>query len=72
MKTAYETLTDPDARRRYDADHSIRRLGFFRDVEEADGEEVGRQADPWEAHRWVQVQEHGLCVCVLHAGKRAW
>ena len=72
---AYETLSDPDARAAYDASHSLRRLNFFRDVDE-DGAGSGsrrqqrggwgvpadpQQADdPFEIHRC----DGTVCVCV--------
>lgn len=67
VKAAYETLADPDARAAYDAAHSLRRLNFFRDVDEAGAPPGERRrggwgaptdpfADPFEVHRraWAE------------------
>eukprot|EP00197_Chlamydomonas_leiostraca_P004526 CAMPEP_0202862074 /NCGR_PEP_ID=MMETSP1391-20130828/3249_1 /ASSEMBLY_ACC=CAM_ASM_000867 /TAXON_ID=1034604 /ORGANISM="Chlamydomonas leiostraca, Strain SAG 11-49" /LENGTH=127 /DNA_ID=CAMNT_0049541557 /DNA_START=152 /DNA_END=531 /DNA_ORIENTATION=- len=37
LKRAYDVLSDPQRRARYDRDNGLRRLNFFRDVEEPSG-----------------------------------
>lgn len=49
--TAYETLSNPETRRRYDIEHSIRRMGFFRDVDPDEEEREKWRKDPFERMR---------------------
>jgi curved DNA-binding protein CbpA len=71
VKQAYDVLSDAQRRREYDAAHSTRGFGFFRDVDpEAEAAAAaaaaeaaggpgraagGRGVNPWDLHRWARV-----------------